>query len=131
MCMSMIFLQDSVKYPLSKYATTLQGHNYLAFHSSRYTPSNVPCSKEILVQMAGLKRITQHRTRRQSRAPESRYKLNTYKYGCRLPLISSMICTSTDTFQTQRGTTTDVSQSSGRKFRSWIMCLQSHQLTSG
>jgi hypothetical protein len=29
-CMSMIFLQDSVKYPLSKYATTLQAHNYLA-----------------------------------------------------------------------------------------------------
>ncbi len=60
--MSMIFLQDSVKYPLSKYATTLQAHNYLAFHNSRYTPSNIPCSKEILVQMAGLKRITQHRT---------------------------------------------------------------------
>jgi len=122
-CMSMIFLQDSVKYPLSKYATTLQAHNYLAFHNSRYTPSNIPCSKEILVQMARLKRITQHRTIDSLGAPESRYKFNTYVYGCRLLLISSMICTSTGTFQTQRGTTTDVSQSSGRKFRSWIMWL--------
>ncbi len=60
--MSRIFLQYSVKYPLSKYATTIQAQNYLGFHNSRYTPSNIPCSKEILVQVARLKMIKQHRT---------------------------------------------------------------------
>jgi hypothetical protein len=60
--MSMIFLQDSVKYPLSKYTTTLQGHNYLAFHNSRYTPSNIPCSKRNTYSNGRLKMIKQHGT---------------------------------------------------------------------
>jgi len=61
-CMSMIFLKDSVKYPLSKYTTTLQEHNYLAFHNSRYTPSNIPCSKRNTCSNGRLKMIKQHRT---------------------------------------------------------------------
>jgi len=60
--MSMIFLQDSVKYALSKYTTTLQGHNYLAFQNSRYTPSNIPCSKRNTCLNGRLKMIKQHRT---------------------------------------------------------------------